>query len=193
MSYPNQGENFNIYELPPPPRTARELVDALGLEAARDALPDNERRSFDRANPPQEIVAASDRLASSEEALDQFEEHIREFAHENNFNEAQIQVLYQNSAGVQNQLMANIRAAAENARNTLENQRVNLINRINTRGLTNIVAFNSGRYSMPDPRTSAAASTSSSSERRHDRRGGGQGSSRNPLGPTSGNQRRRAR
>ncbi|WP_326551289.1 hypothetical protein [Micromonospora sp. NBC_01813] len=51
-----------IFEDPPAPRNGHDLVRQQGAEAVRRAMPDEHRRSFDRAHPYTPVVAASYRL-----------------------------------------------------------------------------------------------------------------------------------
>ncbi|MFE9608633.1 hypothetical protein [Streptomyces sp. NPDC006012] len=178
MSYPNQdGADFEIYTQPLPPPTARELVEQLGAEAVRDALPAAARRSFDRANPWSQIQSAQELYAHWMTELEILEQNIAD----QGYTRAEAQVLYQQAAERRQGL-------TEIASTIFNNYANNLINHIESLGLTQRVAHQTGLYSTPELSVSQAASLYppdlGGNDDRRDPQGG-----RAPLGNNRGDRR----
>ncbi|MBL6279615.1 hypothetical protein JMF97_26010 [Micromonospora fiedleri] len=194
MTYPDPGgANNDFYTDPPPPRTARELVDQLGIEEAREFLPEAQQQAFDNANPWTDIERANNRLEQRQEELAAFDGDVQRHITEQGYTAEQARIVYAQTADVRQPLQDAVNRAGQRARNAYNTYEANLVNFIESRRLTQIVAYQSGRYSMQDPRVAAAASLSSSGNNRHDRRDrrdrDGRGGGRAPLGQISGNQR----
>ncbi|WP_327039405.1 hypothetical protein [Micromonospora maris] len=194
MTYPDPGgSNNDFYTDPPPPRTARELVDQLGIEEARELLPAAQQQAFDNANPWTDIERAGHRLEQRQEELAAFDGDVQRHITEQGYTAEQARIVYAQTADVRQPLQDAVNRAGQRARDVYNTYEANLVNFIESRRLTQIVAYQSGRYSMQDPRVAAAASLSSPGNNRHHRRDrrdrDGHGGGRAPLGQISGNQR----
>lgn len=195
MSYPYQGDSdFPIYTAPQAPQTARALVEDLGVEAVRDALPSSEQRAFDQANPYRDIERASDRVTARANELNAFDQDIQRHIAERGYTPEQAQVVYQQTADVRQPLLTALESASATANQRLNTYQENLIRHIDSRRLVERVAAQTGLYSTAVASTSAAAALDPSGGNRPSRDGGsgrpGRGSDRNPLGETHGNRRR---
>lgn len=183
--------DFEIAEQPLPPRTARGLVDELGMEAAREALPPAAQQAFDQANPWRRIERANDRLADAADELTAFDQDVAQAITDRGYGPQEAQAVYNATAPDRQELAEVLRTAQQTATDRLHTYRENLIGHIANNGLTQTVAARSGQYSMA--MTTADASSLSPGNSRSGGRGQGGGSSggsRNPLGQTSGNRRR---
>ncbi|WP_329078158.1 hypothetical protein [Streptomyces niveus] len=182
--------DFEIHEQPQPPGTARELVDQLGVEAARAFLPPAEQRAFDQANPYSRIERANDRLADAADELTNFDADVAQAITDRGYNAQQAQLVYQTTAPDRQQLAVALQTAQQTATNRLASYENNLVGHIRDNGLTQTVAARSGQYST-SMSTAGAASLSPGNSRGGGRDQGGSGSSRrNPLGQSSGNRQR---
>lgn len=193
MSYPDQGgPDFEIYIAPPPPSTARELVQEQGIEAIRNALPSAERRAFDQANPWRNIERADERLTAAEDELNAFDQDLRQHITVQGYSPQQAQVVYAQTADVRQPLEDSVRQSQQQASRMLNTYQENLIAYIENRQLVQRVAAQTGRYSMPETSTAAAAALEppgSSRHRNSQHNRHGHGGDRNPLGESSGNRR----
>ncbi|MEV8336280.1 hypothetical protein [Streptomyces niveus] len=182
--------DFEIHEQPQPPSTARELVDQLGMEAAREALPPAAQQAFDQANPWRRIERADERLADAAEELNAFDQDVAQAITDRGYGPHEAQAVYNATAPDRQQLALVMQTAQQTATNRLNTYRENLIGHIENNRLTQTVAARSGQYST-SMSTAGAASLSPGNSRGGGRDQGGSGSSRrNPLGQSSGNRQR---
>ncbi|MEV8352353.1 hypothetical protein ACFVTT_04140 [Streptomyces niveus] len=191
MDYSGQGESdFAIYEQPPAPRTARELVDQLGMEAAREALPPAAQQAFDQANPWSRIERADERLADAVDELNAFDQDVAQAIFNQGYNDQQAQLVYQTTAPERQPLALDVQTAQQTATGRLNTYRENLIGHIENNRLTQTVAARSGQYSTSMSLADASSLSPGNSRGGGRDQGGGGNNRRNALGRTSGNQRR---
>ncbi|MEU0146127.1 hypothetical protein ABZ119_09215 [Streptomyces sp. NPDC006288] len=190
MSYPDQGgSDFEIYTAPTPPQTARQLVEEMGLEAVREAMPSAERRAFDQANPWRSIERANERLQERDGELNAFDQDLRNHIAERGYTPEQAQVVRDQTANIRQPLEAALIRSQQRARDALGTYQENLITHIDNRRLVGTVAARTGQYSAP-LNTPTAAALQPSAGGRNNRHDGGGG--RGPLGESRGSNRRPA-
>ncbi|MFB7494205.1 hypothetical protein ACFC09_05775 [Streptomyces sp. NPDC056161] len=193
MSYPDQGgADFEIYTASPPPQTASELVAELGVEAVRAAMPSEERRSFDGANPWSQIQDANADLAERIEEVNDFDARVQQTINTRGYTQDQAQVVYAQTADMRQSLIDAMQQSQQTASQRLNTYENNLINHIESRGLTQRVALRTGNYSTPDLNTAQAAAFYSpdlGSRDRRDRHGDQGGQGRTVLGNNRGDRR----
>lgn len=190
MSYPGQGD-FEIHEQPLPPRTARQLVDQLGVEAARAALPPTEQRDFDRANPWRRIERAQERLDGDLAELNAFDQDVAAAITNAGYTPAQAEVVYSATAPERQPLIEAVQRSQQTATDRLSTYENNLVSHISSRRLTSTVAARTGQYSMSMTTADAASLSPGNSRGGGPGQGGsGGGNERRTLGQTTGNHRR---
>ncbi|MEV8364696.1 hypothetical protein [Streptomyces niveus] len=182
--------DFEIHEQPLPPRTARELVDQLGMEAAREALPPAAQQAFDQANPWRRIERADGRLADAVDELNAFDQDVAQAITDRGYNAQQAQTVYQATAPDRQELAVAMQTAQHEATGRLNAYRENLIGHIRDNGLTQTVAARSGQYSMAMTTADASSLSPGNNRGGGPGQGGSSSSNRNPLGHSSGNRRR---
>lgn len=191
MSYPGHGgSEFEIHEQPLPPRTARQLVDQVGIEAAREALPPAEQATFDQANPWDRITRADGRFADALEERNAFDQDVEAEIVNRGYDAQQAQVVYNYTAVNRQPLEAAVQDTQRRAANRLNTYRENLIDHIANGGLTSTVAARTGQYSMSMSTAQAATLSPGNNQGGGPGQGGSGGNERRALGQTTGNQRR---
>ncbi|MGW8571702.1 hypothetical protein [Streptomyces niveus] len=182
--------DFEIHEQPQPPSTARELVDQLGMEAAREAMPPAAQQAFDQANPWRRIERAHERLTDAADELNAFDQDVAQAITDRGYGPHEAQAVYNATAPDRQQLALGVQNAQQTATERLDTYRENLIGHIQNNGLTQTVAARSGQYSTSMSTADAAFLTPGNNRGGGRDQGGGSSSRRNPLGHTSGNRRR---
>ncbi|MEU7322291.1 hypothetical protein ABZ682_17280 [Streptomyces griseoviridis] len=191
MSYPSQGD-FDIYVAPEPPQTARGLVDDLGVEAVRNAMPSSERRAFDTANPYRDIERACERVTAREQEVHAYDRDLNQYIARQGYSPEQAEFVRAQTADVRQPLVEAVSRAAQRASEKLTTYQENLIAHIDSRGLVQRTAAQTGQYSTPVASTSAAANLDPSGGNRAGRghrEDRGRGSRDNPLRENRGDRR----
>ncbi|MBT3154467.1 hypothetical protein HTV45_26965 [Streptomyces sp. CHD11] len=196
MSHPHQdGADFQIHTDPPIP-SARELVDTYGADAVRGALPSSLRQSFDTANPWANIERGEQLVQTRTDRLNNFEQNVQQGIDRRGYTPAEAAAEWTRWAPVRQEMRDAAIRSLDAVRNAHDTYRTRLAEHVERHGQTSTVATRLGLYSTAPLNTAAAAALDSQRNgrgRERDRDGPSGGSSRAPLGSTSGNKRPRGR